>query len=397
MLQVAHGVIECLSIRPEPVYRLKVDGELLELGPVLGLLLGNRNHWYTSTYLNRESERVTEVYPHTGGPICAFSPRNVSLVDQCAYGLFYNPHRERWAFGRLPLPSAIHRRSFRCDQAVVDRLRQKTGAKIFNARRYDKWDLYTILQQDSTFRQHLPETVRVTDAQSVLALLERHPRVVLKPADLSRGRGILFVERGERSVYHLTDCRASGPARQSTLRPAQLSGLVEAQLVGRRYLCQQRINLARINGAPFDVRVVMQRSPRGDWRCQGIECRVAGFGHILTNITQGGYALHLEDAAAAAFGPAVSPAALRRTVVQVSERLCHLLDATGELFGEFGVDIGLDEAAGVWLIENNVVPTFKGFLSLDHDLYRRLLAAPLLYANFLAGFGGEDIEGTVHD
>lgn len=358
---------------------------------MLGLLLGNRNHWYTDWYLSREPERVAQVYPETGGLICAFSPRNISLINRCAYGLWYDGRQGHWHFGALPLPSVVWRRSFKCDADAVRRLQRATGARVFNSRRFDKWELYTILSKDAAFRRHLPETAQVSEAGDVLGMLDHHPDVVLKPADLSRGRGILFVKRTERD-YLLTDCRSEAEV-SLPLGRAALADFVDAEIVGRRYLCQQRINLARIDGAPFDVRVVMQKSPQEEWQCSGIECRLAGAGHSLTNIAAGGHATTLAEATARAFGPAPKPDQVYRRVVRLSERLCCLLDATGETFAEFGVDVGLDVTGKAWLIEANVIPTFKGFRAIDMKLYRRLLSAPLFYANHLAGFG-EDDDGT---
>jgi glutathione synthase/RimK-type ligase-like ATP-grasp enzyme len=75
--------------------------------------------------------------------------------------------------------------------------------------------------------------------------------------------------------------------------------------------------------------------------------------------------------------------------MEIAHRLCRVLDETGEHFAEWGIDLALDRSGHLWIIEANVIPTFKGFAALDGDLYRRLLAAPMRYAADLAGFGGE--------
>lgn len=387
-LAVSPRVIRQLYIRTEPVYRCRHTDGGIEIGPVIGMLLGNRNHWYTHEYLSREPERVTGVYPRTGGLFCAFSPRNVSLLEWCAYGLFYDPGAARWRYGPVPLPAVIQRRSFHCDPAAPQRLQRATGARIFNSRRYDKWQLFELLRREPVLRRHVPETVQVTDGQEVLGQLQRHRSVVLKPAALSRGRGILFVERKGRT-YQLIDCRDATAGRSESLSRAGLLNFLDSHVVRRRYLSQQRIHLARLGDSPFDVRVVMQRNPRGHWRCNGIECRVAGEGWLVTNIAFGGTARNLADTVVAAFGGRLSPDGARGMVVSLSERLCYLLDRTGETFAELGVDIGLDRSGKAWLIEANVLPTFKGFQAMDPDTYRRLLAAPLLYAAGVAGFGEE--------
>lgn len=387
---VSQELIQQLAIQTDPVYQLKLSDRLIEIGPVLGLLLGTRNHWYDHAYLNREPARVKDVYAKTGGLLCAFSPRNVSLADDCAYGLFFNPQRAIWQYGRLPLPSVLHRRSFHNDDAFVQRIRQRDGMHLFNSCRFTKWELYQILSTDPGFHRHLPETALLCGAEPVARMARQHRAVVLKPTDLSRGRGILFVERAGEE-FHLIDCRERGRSCSSLMTEAELERWLAENLAGRPYLCQQKLDLATIDGAPFDVRVVMQRSPAGQWVCNGIECRLAGKGNLVTNIAFGGRALWLPEAIRLAFGTKVDPERAKEAVIKTAAHLCRLLDATGESFAEFGIDLAFDQAGNVWFIEANVLPTFHGFQALEPAVYRRILAAPLLYACSLAGFDAGNV------
>lgn len=391
------AIIDKLKIRTEPTYRAIVQDGTLEIGPVMGLLLGPRNHWYDHQYMSREAERVTEVYPRTGGLICAFSPRNYSRTDDCVYGMFYDPRERCWRYSTLPIPAVLHRRSFFMDPRWVQHLHNR-GARIFNSRRFTKWELYQILSQDASFRNHLPETALVDQGDEVFSLLKRHRTVILKPSDLSRGRGILFVQ-AEGPAFKVMDCRQGAP-RVSTRSGDSLRALLAEEVAGRRYLCQEKIDLATIAGSPFDIRVVMQRCPKGQWGCTGIECRLAGQGHMITNIAQGGRAMWLSEAVTATFGDAVDLAATEQSVKELAVQVCQLMDQTGEHFAEFGMDLAFDRAGKLWFIENNVIPGFKGFAILDSALYRRILAAPLLYANSLAGFGGDEhgpgLSGGIH-
>ena len=394
-VQVAREVMAELRMRPEPVYQLRVDGETIEIGPVLGLLLGNRNHWYSDSYLSREPERVTGVYPATGGLFCAFAARNYSAADRCAYGLYFDPTRDRWSYGELPVPSVVHRRSFMADRASVQRVLAVPGLQMFNSRRFDKWELYQLLAKDARLRVHLPETVQAANTNKAMALLRRHHMVVLKPADLSRGRGILFAQRLFRQ-YRVIDCQGEGEHQVTTLTKPEMERLL-ADLGARRYLVQQRVDLATIDEAPFDVRIVMQRGSTGAWSESAIEVRLAGHGRLVTNIAYGGRALFLPNALELAFGRGLDPAEAEAEAVQLSRRICEKLDATGECFAEFGIDLALDNRGRYWIIEANVIPTFKGFAALDPRIYRRLLGAPLLYAATLAGFGVPGGGGEEHD
>jgi len=387
---MAPELIVDLCVKTEPIYRLKVNkkSRVIEIGPVMGMLLGYRSHWYGQGWLNREAERVTKVYPHTGGLIVAFSPRSLSLVERCAYGLYWDPLKQDWKFGQLPLPSVLHRRSFQTADHTIQAMCKETGIRCFNSRRYNKLEFYQLLSQDPLFQAHLPETIEVHQSTHVMGLVECYGSVILKPAALSRGRGILFLAQG-RGRLQLMDCRVEGTPKWRDLTTASLKRLVDQELAPAFYLCQQRIDLALIDGRPFDIRIVMQRNEIGQWGCSGIECRLAGSGRLVTNIATGGYALSLPDSVHRSFDGSLDADQVNQRIEMICYRLCQALDHTGESFGELGIDIALDRNGHEWIIEANVLPTFKGFMTLDHPCYQRLLAAPLLYANWLSGFGGE--------
>jgi glutathione synthase/RimK-type ligase-like ATP-grasp enzyme len=63
------------------------------------------------------------------------------------------------------------------------------------------------------------------------------------------------------------------------------------------------------------------------------------------------------------------------------------MDASGEHFAEFGIDIAIDTNKNLWLIEANVFPSFKGFKKMDRDTYLSIRYMPILYALSLTQFG----------
>jgi len=385
---------ERLALRPEPLYQLRTADGRIEIGPVLGLMLPERNQAYLTADLRSRTGRVVEAYLRSGGLYCAFAAGDVSPVDRCVHGLFYDPGRRKWVPGRFPVPPVVYRRSFLQPQPLVERIREMPGVRVFNSRRFDKWELYEIFRRDWILRRYLPETVLAADGAEVRALAARYGGAVLKPRDLSRGRGVLFLEP-EGDCYRLVRHLLRGAPVRQPFTAAKLDLEVAGRLAGRGYLCQRRLRLAEINGKPFDVRVVMQRTSTGRWRCTGIECRLAGPERLLTNISAGGDALWLTGAVERAFEGAVEPARVERKLRALGLRVCAALDSTGQDFAELGLDFALDRKGRVWLIEANVLPTFYGFRALDRNLHRALLLAPLSYGCRLAGFrmlpGGEGV------
>jgi hypothetical protein len=381
-------VAERLLMRTEPLYQVRKKPDGLDIGPVLGLLLGNRSHWYDDRFLRREPERVAGVSETMGGLVCAFSPRSVSIPDRSVYGLYYHPFNRRWEYAKLPIPSVVHRRSFSNKPAMVSNM-QALGAIVFNSRRYDKWELYNLLSHDDYISPYLPETVLVQNPAQVFEMLTRHPCVILKPRDLSRGRGIVFVERRS-SRYYLMDCRVDDPPEAKLIKRPDLETLIYDLTREKERLCQPKLDLATVDGAKFDARVVMQRDLRGAWICAGIECRVAGKQCLLANVSRGGKAMWLSEAINAAYGGGVDPYILGDEAIRLCRRVCQVLEGTGETFAEFGMDVALDRSGRAWFIESNVIPTFHGFYEMDYPTYRRILSQPLLYAARLCGFAARD-------
>ena len=130
----------------------------------------------------------------------------------------------------------------------------------------------------------------------------------------------------------------------------------------------------------------MQKNGENQWICNGIECRLAPIGKVITNISNGGRALHLKEALELAFGKEVESDLISKDIHAISFEFCKMMDLTGYHFAEFGLDIALDTNQHYWFIEANVRPTFKGFKALDEQIYKQICYEPILYSTSIAGF-----------
>lgn len=368
-------------------YRLVIAQGRIAVGPVIGLLLGIHTHHYNPRHMMKYSDRMG-IYPQIGGLIYAFSPKTVDWKKKEAYGLFYNIVSGQWEYGCFPLPEVIYRRDFHSRPEAVQKLSEITGGRLFNSYRFTKMELYTQLLPDKELQKILPPTELSLNFEQVAQFIERYQKVILKPIDLSRGRGMCIIEKFD-SVYQVTDYRYK---RQITSYLSGQNALEQFFNLNpsffHKYLIQKYLNLAKIGTSIFDIRVVMQKRKGGFWGCTGIECRASSNSH-LTNISRGGFALTLPDALEQAFGRHTE--GLADNIVRYCRMVCERLDQTGRHFGELGLDIAVDQNRTIWLIEANVFPSFKGFKKTDHATYLAIRYAPLLYALSLTEFedGGE--------
>ncbi len=366
------------------VYQFKISDFHIAIGPVIGLLLGNDTYRYNPRHMKKYSDRFG-IYHKVGGLIYAFSPKWIDWKTHTVYGLYYNHLIASWAYGCFPLPEVIYRRDFHTDLESIERLVKYTGSRLFNSYRFSKYELYDFIKPNPELNKYLPPTELSLDFDQVREFINRHLNVILKPIDLSRGRGICVIEKAG-PQYKISDYRREIPIVSEFCDDEALKNFfADNQNLFSKYLIQKYLPLAKIGNSPFDIRVVMQKQPDKAWGCTGIECRVSNDGH-LTNISRGGYALSLGEALRQAF--TTDYELLEQQIHELCNNFCLCMDTGGEHYAEFGLDIAVDNARNLWLIEANVFPSFKGFKKMDPQIYLSIRYTPLLYALSLTQFEG---------
>lgn len=373
------SLIESLHLPAGLVYQLKREGTYVIIGPVIGLLLGNHPHLYSPRHMKKYSDRLG-VYEKIGGLIFAFSVQNIHWDIKSIAGLSYNPITKGWEYGIFPFPSVIYRRNFHVSPDIVKKLVQVTRGRLFNSHRFTKYELYTILIKNEELMAHIPATEYITSWQDVKRFTDLFGKAILKPVDLSRGRGICIIKKAAKG-FIIDDYRQRTPAILSLHDEDELREffLLNPSLL-KNYLIQKYIDLARINGSNYDIRVVMQKNTDLKWECTGIECRVANPLLLLTNISRGGYALPLSRAFALSFPDEKNFVHYQGIIYSIAQEICNCLDQTGEHYAELGLDVALDRDKNVWILEANVFPSFKGFINMDYQTYLAIRYRPLLYA-----------------
>jgi len=369
---------------PEPlVYQVKVTESCIAIGPVIGFLLGIHTHRYNPRHMEKYSDRFG-IYDRVGGLIYAFSPKSVNWEKGIAYGLYYNIATSSWEYGCFPLPEVIYRRDFHSSPLFVERLIEITGGRLFNSYRFSKYELYEYLKMNIELSKYIPPTELSLNFDQVREFIDRHTKVIFKPVDLSRGRGICVIEKNG-TIYKITDYRYRHPIITVLYDKESLEKFFTInQNLFNKYIIQKYLPMARIGSSLFDIRVVMQKGKDKTWGCTGIECRVSSNSSHLTNISRGGYALSLNEALYRAFSEDFEK--ISKQINELCLKFCMYMDESGEHFAEFGIDLAIDTDKKLWIIEANVFPSFKGFKKMDRDTYLSIRYTPLLYALSLTRF-----------
>jgi len=373
-------------------YKLRwVNSNTIEIGPTIGFLLGDSPHSYSASYMQKFMDRFA-IYQDIKGFICAFAEENIDWNKKVVHGLYFNPSGKnletQWEFGVFPIPNVIYRRYFHNDEEKIEKLKKITNSRIFNSYRFTKMDFHSILYSDVKLRDHLPHTeVLSLEKDFLLSFLNSHPKAIIKPVDLSRGRGILYIQRLQRGDLLVIDHRPKEPVRMHLSGKRIFSYLKQEVKFPEKHIIQELIPIVKINSSPFDIRVVMQKDNQGKWICNGMEARHAIPNSYVTNLAKGGQATSVQQALHLAFRFCTDQVARKiDEIIQISKQICLKMDQTDHHFAEFGIDLGIDHQGKVWIIEANVYPSFKGIRQFHQEQYESIRYTPLRYAYAISGF-----------
>lgn len=325
------------------------------------------------------AERIAGLAPELGVDVIGLDPDNLDLRRVSLLAARLRPGKG-WSFDRTFLPDIAWDRTFRWDDGKHLRPLLKRRIPLLNRRRLDKWEAHQALAATPGLRLHLPETERAERSERLQAMLDRHPRLFLKPVRGSVGRGIIQVTRG-------------GPGRLLLRYVSEKdAGLQEVSATYRqldrwlarhpgRYLAQQGLDLQVWDGRPADLRALVQKDGQGRWTLTGMGVRLAAPGRFTTNLHTGGDCAPVETLVRT-LG---LPARYAEDLAQIALETAGAIDeATGGV-GELGLDFGLDREGRGWFIEQNGQPGRSIFERMGRrDLSEQAYRRPVEYALYLA-------------
>ncbi len=364
-LGMGADIMQALGLRPGSRLRAAWDStrNRLRLGPVVAIMAW-RCRSFPSFHLFGPATDMVRTFVRLvrarGAVGYAFSPKEIHWESNSVIG--YIPAGRGWRKALMPLPDVVYDRiqsraidASKRVQTAKQRLMAMESIHYFNPFFLDKWETYEALVQDPQAKHYLPRTERLTSLDQLGPWLRAYPTVFIKPASGSLGMGIVKISRMARG-YRYHRIRMGGGSRAgvcSSLR--KLQARLRAILPRRSMIIQQGLNLARYGGRPYDIRVMVQKTPRGNWVCTNMIARVASPGSAVSNVAEGGTMISVRRAIKGSLriNPRVATRRIRRGARIIARAVETQL---GQEFGEFGVDMALDRRGRLWLIEVNAKP-----------------------------------------
>ncbi|MFZ5828043.1 MAG: YheC/YheD family protein [Bacillota bacterium] len=334
----------------------------LSLGPLVGLLIsapkleavlnGRIDHVYC---------RYAQAAREAGAVLLFCAAGGFDLTRNTVDGYLHHCDGAgpcRWVPLRTPLPRVLYDRSFgkeaRAAATDLRRALEPLGAAVVNRPvKITKLQAFEALQPPGELAPHLPRTVPFTP-EFLAEMAERCDDLYLKPDALYKGKGVCRLKRSG-AGWEIHSRAEWGNQVRLVGEQAELAGAV-AELLDpeARYVVQEGLPLATYLGNRFDLRSLVQRDGRGEWRVTGVVARVAPAGSAITSPRSGGQVAPLDAALRHAFGDRAEE--VRAEIERVSLALAERVDQRVGPCAELGLDLGVLVDGTVKLIEVNGIP-----------------------------------------
>ena len=300
-----------------------------------------------------------------GAQFFYFTPKNVNFDDRTINGQVYESGQ--WRERLMPFPDVIYNAGSPEKLAVSKEIIEKLRVDIpFTTHSIgNKWNVMERLKEAKEFENYLIPTEIVKNIEAFHKYLDSFNKVVFKPIDGRKGKGIYFISKKDSAFEIRKD------SENSICSKAQLNKLLREQLSTGTFIMQPYIQSMMKSGQVYDFRLHVQKNGEGKWVVTTIYPRVAPKGSIIPNINNGGFTNYLDPFLEQEFKEEAFN--IRRMLEHFSLSLAHHIDEIqmvqfAEVIDEIGIDVGLDEHQKIWMYEVNWRPGCPPAFYLELDV-----------------------------
>ncbi|WP_342562174.1 YheC/YheD family protein [Paenibacillus sp. FSL R7-0345] len=231
-----------------------------------------------------------------------------------------------------------------------------------------KWLKTKLLLQSGSIKRYIPDTRRFSKS-NLEQMIYSYGMIYIKPERGTYGNGVIRAERGEQQGFKY---QYEEIVRHFDTFEAFHKSLAK-KTGSRSYLIQKGIHLLKHNSRRFDIRVMVQVSPKGAWEATGIIGRLGHPRKIVTNYHSGGKPMAIETLLHSHLSPH-RLAQLTEELNVLGVRMASHMRKTYPKIQKIGVDIGLDRSLTPWIIEVNMNPDPYIFNQLkDKSMYKKVM------------------------
>jgi uncharacterized circularly permuted ATP-grasp superfamily protein len=232
--------------------------------------------------------------------------------------------------------------------------------------RLAKWKMHQFFAQNPQISSFLPPSALLTPT-SLVTFIDRYNTVYIKANTIHTGRGIVKAWKNRNGYQYV---RVRGKVQNSPSANHLFKKVKEISL-HELFIVQKGIDLATINGRPYDIRVMMMRDGARKWQFAGMLAKVHGPLSIVSNIKRGGgYVIDVESALAQSNFDKVQIRRIKNQLIELSRKIIQYSDKYPFYSFQSGIDLAVDKSGSVWIIEVNLHnPSHGLFKQLKNKTY----------------------------
>ncbi len=313
-----------------------------------------------------------------GAEFFYFTPKSVDFDKRSIRGKVYE--NGEWHERIMPFPDVIYNagspEKLSVSKEIIEKLKEEIPFTTYSIG--NKWNVMKRLQEAKEFDKYLIPSEIVKNIDVFHKFMAFHRKVVFKPIDGRKGKGIYFISKAGKTNYEVRK-----DSENSVYSKSQLDELIRGQLSTGTFIMQPYIQSVTKSGQVYDFRLHVQKDGEGKWVITTVYPRIAPFGSIIPNINNGGFTNYLDPFLEQEFKEQAYD--IRRMLEHFSLALAQHLDEIqmvkfGEVIDEIGIDIGLDEQQKIWMYEVNWRPGCPPAFYLELDV----VINTIRYAMYLA-------------
>lgn len=293
--------------------------------------------------------------------------RDLKLHASKIQGYVYDFDEKVWNKNWFPLPDVIYNRIPLREDENKPKVRQKIeeclahhSIQLFNPQFFNKWRLFDWLKKNSSTKSLVPDTKRLIASKSLSLMLKQYRKLYLKPESGKAGKGIMLLQWEETNLRRPYCLIIQGQQHKNIVyRTASLPKLwkrIRRESGACPYIMQEAIELSTYRNRHFDLRVLVQKTGRGNFMITGIGARLAGLKRITTHVPQGGSIEEPEKLLLASFGQEMTTLLMNKLKSSSILIAKQIEKSCGYTLGEMSMDLGIDRNGKLWFFEANAKP-----------------------------------------
>lgn len=219
------------------------------------------------------------IHSFYGLTLVFFNEDDINYEDKTVVGRYYTV--DGWKSKEVALPKIINNMRIKKpkEKSKVYTFLDKNSYLLFHnfgSKRY----VENLLLENKLLEDLIIPSKIVTSKKDVIELFENNNKLLFKPIDGMKGRGIFTVEKNKED-YLYTDQSSS-----YTINEKELENKICK--ISNNYIGQKYISSKTKNNLPFDIRVQYEKNGMGKWVKAQTYARVGLSNPLVSNVDKGG-------------------------------------------------------------------------------------------------------------